>query len=166
MVGSAALGYTQLFAPGYSPTLAGVPGAHDAGKIARSADRVNVGARVGAQTTDDILNGRVTVTMSSKNHSIPFKTKQVKDELDRSLDKSTREVAEEMLRAEEQANLLEYEVGQAIFQRLGETSGASVRKFTPSVPYSSKRVYYPFDGEYWTEELPYYKFNIEDRCIE
>ena len=71
-----------------------------------------------------------------------------------------------MLQAEEQVNLLEYEVGQAIFQRLSE-SGAmtSARKRAARIPLSSERVYYKFSGEYWTDELPHYKFNIEDRCV-
>ena len=76
------------------------------------------------------------------------------------------EVAEEMLQAEEQVNLLEYEVGQAIFQRVSETSINMLRKKAAKVPISSARVYYRFGGEYWTDELPHYKFNIEDRCVE
>jgi len=94
------------------------------------------------------------------------KIRQVKDELKRSLEESTAEVAEEMLRAEEQVNLLEYEVGQAIFQRVSETSTTTMRKKAARVPISSERVYYRFGGEYWTDELPHYKFNIQDRCVD
>ena len=95
------------------------------------------------------------------------KIDQMKGELERSLEESTREVAEEMLDAEEQVNLLEYEVGQAIFQRVSESASASeARKAAPKVPISAERVYYKFSGEYWTDELPHYKFNIEDRCVE
>jgi len=94
------------------------------------------------------------------------KIRKVKDDLKRSLEQSTAEVAEEMLQAEEQVNLLEYEVGQAIFQRVSETSSTTLRKRAAKVPISSERVYYRFGGEYWTDELPHYKFNIEDRCVE
>jgi len=94
------------------------------------------------------------------------KMKQVREDLKRSLEQSTAEVAEEMLQAEEQVNLLEYEVGQAIFQRVSETSINMLRKKAAKVPISSARVYYRFGGEYWTDELPHYKFNIEDRCVE
>ncbi len=95
------------------------------------------------------------------------KRAQVKEELFTAQEISTREVAEEMLDAEEQVNLLEYEVGQAIFQRVGESASAThVRKHASKVPISSERTYYVFSGEYWTDELPHYKFNIEDRCVE
>ncbi|MCC6746252.1 MAG: hypothetical protein IT371_01250 [Deltaproteobacteria bacterium] len=95
------------------------------------------------------------------------KDEQARAELDRSLDVSAREVAEEMLNAEEQVNLLEYEVGQAIFQRVADTTGvARGQKKAAKVPVSSERIYYRFGGEYWTDELPNYKFNIEDRCVE
>jgi hypothetical protein len=95
------------------------------------------------------------------------KLKEVGTDLERSLEHSSREVAEEMLQAEEQVNLLEYEIGQAIFQRVGEAGGAvAVKKQAAKVPIASGRVYYRFDDEYWTDELPHYKFNIEDRCVE
>ena len=95
------------------------------------------------------------------------KTQQTRSDLDRALDRSAAEVAEEMLRTEEQVNLLEYEVGQAIFQRVSDKAGvARLRKKAARVPLSSSRVYYRFNGEYWTDELPRYKFNIEDRCVE
>ena len=94
------------------------------------------------------------------------KLRQTRAELERAMKTSTAEVAEEMLRAEEQVNLLEYEVAQAIFQRVDDSEGAAkIRKPAPKVPLSSERVYYRFEGEYWTEELPSYKFNIEDRCV-
>jgi hypothetical protein len=95
------------------------------------------------------------------------KLEQARADLSRSLGASTREVAEEMLDAEEQVNLLEYEVGQAIFQRVSDTGPqTAVRKRAARIPLSSERVYYRFSGEYWTDELPNYKFNIEDRCVE
>ncbi|MCK5796167.1 MAG: hypothetical protein KAI47_03235, partial [Deltaproteobacteria bacterium] len=95
------------------------------------------------------------------------KLQQTRALLTRALKTTAREVAEEMLHTEEQVNLLEYEVGQAIFQRVEETGGvAKAQKAAARVPLSSTRVYYKFTGEYWTDELPRYKFNIEDRCVE
>ena len=95
------------------------------------------------------------------------KRRQTRAALLGALAKSTKHVAEQMLRTEEQVHLLEYEVGQAIFQRVQETAGvAKIRKTAAKVPLSSSRVYYHFTGEYWTDELPRYKFNIEDRCVE
>jgi hypothetical protein len=95
------------------------------------------------------------------------KRQQTRDLLARALKNTAREVAEEMLRTEEQVNLLEYEVGQAIFQRVSDSGGvAKARKRAAKVPLSSRRIYYKFNGEYWTDELPRYKFNIADRCVE
>jgi hypothetical protein len=95
------------------------------------------------------------------------KRRQIRAKLLRELDFTAKEVGEDMLRTEEQVFLLEYEVGQAIFERVGESSGvAKIRKPASKVPVSSSRVYYRFNGEYWTDELPRYKFNIEDRCVE
>ncbi|MBK8482503.1 MAG: hypothetical protein IPL40_15285 [Proteobacteria bacterium] len=100
-------------------------------------------------------------------HIYQQKLQQVRAELAVDLEASTRAVAEDMLSTQEQVNLLEYEVAQALFDRVSEGSGAAVlRKRTPPVPASSARVYYRFTQEYWTDELPFYKFNIEDRCVE
>lgn len=94
------------------------------------------------------------------------KLKQITDELNRALENSTKEVGEEMLNAEEQMNLFEYEIGQSIFQRVSENKEGQLRKYSPKVPLSSERVYYPFNGEYWSDELRNYRFNLEDRCVE
>lgn len=93
------------------------------------------------------------------------KLRVLKRELERVVDARSKIVAEEMLAVEEQANLLEYEVGQAIFQRLNDSGSWRGRRKAPKVPVSSRRTYYRFDGEYWTDELPSYKFNIDDRCV-
>ncbi|MFH1130536.1 MAG: hypothetical protein V1754_04330 [Pseudomonadota bacterium] len=108
-------------------------------------------------------------TPALKNYLLKLydhKLRQINSDLERNLEITSREVANEMLKTEEQVNLLEYEVGQAIFQRVGEAVDmAKVRKRKAKVPISSNRAYYRFGGEYWTDELPFYKFNIEDRCV-
>jgi len=92
---------------------------------------------------------------------------QIKEDLKRAMAVSAKEIAQELLKAEEQVNLLEYEVGQAIFQRVSDAAAkGQARKRAAKIPLSSRRIYYPFVGEYWTGELPYYKFNIEDRCVD
>ena len=37
-------------------------------------------------------------------------------------------------------------------------------EMNPSVPQNS--YYYPFDGEYWEDELGYYFFNVDNLCKE
>ena len=95
------------------------------------------------------------------------KLRQVKSKLENELEDSAQTIAQEMLQAEEQVHLLEYEVGQAIFERNSEDAKvAATRKPAPKVPIASRRIYYRFTGEYWTDELPRYKFNIENRCVD
>jgi hypothetical protein len=78
-----------------------------------------------------------------------------------------RDVAEGLLEAEEQANLLEYEVGVAIFRRVSDVSGrALTRVAAEKVPRGGPKTYYKFDGEFWTDELPDMRFLIQDRCAE
>jgi len=78
-----------------------------------------------------------------------------------------RDVAEGLLEAEEQANLLEYEVGVAIFRRVSDVSGrALTRAPAEKVPRGGPKTYYKFDGEFWTDELPDMRFLIQDRCAE
>ena len=77
-------------------------------------------------------------------------------------------VAAELLHANEQMNLLEYEVGLGIYRRIGRDARVATtdaeRKVT--IPKVSDQVYFHFDGEYWTDELPDMQFFIEDRCVD
>jgi tetratricopeptide (TPR) repeat protein len=82
----------------------------------------------------------------------------------RAMESGARRAAERLLEANEQANLLDYEVGVSIFRPVKST-GAS-RTAAEAVPSSGEKVYYPFDGEYWTDELPNMRFLIQDRCVE
>ena len=75
--------------------------------------------------------------------------------------------AEHLLEADEQANLLEYEVGVSIFKPIASASGeVRLRQAAEEVPGGGDTVYYPFDGEFWTDELPYMRFLIQDRCVD
>lgn len=75
--------------------------------------------------------------------------------------------AERLLDADEQANLLEYEVGVSIFRPIRDATGKiGVRDKAETVPSGGTRTYYPFDGEFWSDELPDMRFLIQDRCVE
>ena len=85
----------------------------------------------------------------------------------RALEDGARRAAERLLEADEQANLLEYEVGVSIFRPIRDPSGKlRVRAQAEVVPQSGPRIYYPFDDEFWTDELPDMRFLIQDRCVE
>jgi tetratricopeptide (TPR) repeat protein len=87
---------------------------------------------------------------------------------DRQLRGAVERVANDLLDANEQMNLLEYEVGLGIYRRIGrEARIASQEATRPTrIPRVSDRVYFHFDGEYWSDELPDMQFFIEDRCVD
>jgi len=87
--------------------------------------------------------------------------------LTRARDLGAAKAAEKLLDADEQANLLEYEVGVSIFRPIRDTGGKiGVRDKAERVPSGGPRTYYPFDDEFWSDELPDMRFLIQDRCVE
>ncbi len=85
----------------------------------------------------------------------------------RALSEGAELAAERLLESDEQANLLEYEVGVSIFKPIASASGdVKLRQTAEEVPGHGPNVYYPFDGEFWTDELPHMRFLIQDRCVE
>lgn len=85
----------------------------------------------------------------------------------RAMMEGSRLAAERLLESDEQANLLEYEVGVSIFKPIASASGeVKLRQAAEEVPSGGPTVYYPFDGEFWTDELPHMRFLIQDRCVE
>ncbi len=74
--------------------------------------------------------------------------------------------ADELLRADEQMGLLDYEVGLDIFKRL-KAGAAQQGKETPlTIPYDSANVFYEFDTEFWNDELHSYQYYVNSRCFE
>lgn len=83
------------------------------------------------------------------------------------MERTGHAVAEELLEALEQANLLEYEVGVSIHRRVQDAGGRDYRGArAEDVPLDGEQTYYRFDGEFWTDELPDMRFLIQDRCVE
>jgi hypothetical protein len=80
------------------------------------------------------------------------------------LEHATERVADELLRVEEQMNLIDYEVGVGLFKS-GDTAGASTSKRVEDIPYGSQDSYFRFDGEYWSDEIGDYTVFAEDRCV-
>jgi hypothetical protein len=87
--------------------------------------------------------------------------------LQRTLEEAGNKIADRLLEADEQANLLEYEVGVSIFRPIRDASGKiRVRAAAEEVPSGGPRLFYHFDGEFWSDELPDMRFLIQDRCVE
>lgn len=78
-----------------------------------------------------------------------------------------QEVANEFLEYEEKTNLLAYEIKLDIYQRIYQDR-ANSREKSDGVGDDgyAKRYYvlYPFQGEFWNDELDNYKVTLNDKC--
>jgi hypothetical protein len=82
----------------------------------------------------------------------------------RSMESTTKRVVDELLRVEQQINVIDYEVGVGIFK--SGSTGSSTAKLRPEdIPLESSEVYFHFDGEYWSDELDDYTVLADNRCI-
>jgi len=77
---------------------------------------------------------------------------------------SVRQEADKLVRAAEQVRLMDYEVGLKLYERIKR--GSKITKDIEEPPLSQKEVAFPFDGEYWNDELRSYRVSLKSRCIE
>ena len=75
------------------------------------------------------------------------------------------ELTEELLAAEEGVRLIVHELGVSMLRGRRRPPGA-VEKPAVEIPITGDRVFYPFEGEYWTDELDGLVVIAEDRCID
>ena len=73
---------------------------------------------------------------------------------------------DELLRVDEQMNIIDYEIGVGLFKRSREESLSRERKAHLAAPVDSRDVFYRFDGEYWSDELNDYSVFADDRCVQ
>jgi hypothetical protein len=90
-----------------------------------------------------------------------LKGKRVDLEIDRMLEEQAREVAEELIDFEEQMQLLDYELGLAIYQRARLPAEGSARAKMEE----EEGAEFEFQGEFWNDELDSYRFILADRCV-
>jgi hypothetical protein len=84
----------------------------------------------------------------------------------RELDKALVKMADELLAVDEQMSILDYEVGIELFKRMGGGSELVHNEAPLRVPpIASDKVYYHFDGEFWSDELPDYHVLADNRCM-
>jgi hypothetical protein len=84
--------------------------------------------------------------------------------LQRRLPQAVDRVADELLRIDEQMNLIDYEIGAGLFKsRDVKQAVTGIRQ--EEVPFGSDAVFFKFDGEYWSDEVGDYTVLAEDRCI-
>ena len=82
----------------------------------------------------------------------------------RSMPAAMDRVADELLRIDEQMNLIDYEIGAGLFKST-EAAGAPRGTRAEDVPFGSDAVFFRFDGEYWSDEVGDYTVLVEDRCV-
>jgi tetratricopeptide (TPR) repeat protein len=78
------------------------------------------------------------------------------------IEKEYEDMANELLTYEEQAHLLEYEIGLDMSQRVHDYHyGDDTGEQTEAKP---RVVVYPFQGEFWNDELVNYEVTLPDKC--
>jgi hypothetical protein len=82
----------------------------------------------------------------------------------RSMESATNHVVDELLRVEQQINVIDYEVGVGIFKS-GSTASSTATLRPEDIPADSSDVYFHFDGEYWSDELNDYTVLADNRCM-
>lgn len=75
------------------------------------------------------------------------------------------DLTEELLSAQEGVRLIVHELGVSMLRGRRRPAGA-IEKPAVDVPITGERVFYPFEGEYWTDELDGLVVIAEDRCID
>jgi hypothetical protein len=75
------------------------------------------------------------------------------------------ELTEELLGAREGVRLIVHELGVSLLRGRRRPAGAE-EKPAVEVPLTGDRVFYPFQGEFWTDELDDLLVIAEDRCID
>lgn len=81
------------------------------------------------------------------------------------LERGVARAADELLRAHEQAGLVDYEVGLALYRRERGNDTPPNLAFQADAP-GAGEVAYEFDGEYWNDELLDLRLVLVNRCRE
>ncbi len=86
-------------------------------------------------------------------------------ELQRLVRNEYEDMANELLQYEEEAHLLEYEVGLDMYQRVNQYHYKGDNVLIKDAGTAMKsRVAYPFQGEFWTDELDDYNVTLPEKC--
>lgn len=75
------------------------------------------------------------------------------------------QLTDELLAAQEGVHLIVHELGVSLLRGRRRPPGAT-EKAGVEIPASGEKVFYQFDGEYWTDELDDLVVIAEDRCID
>ena len=92
-----------------------------------------------------------------------LKLEEAKRRLDLSLDQHTEEIGDQLLEAEEQMNVLDYEIELARNRR-AKTKPPQTGELVTDVPWTQEIQFYGFNGEFWNDEIEDLRVVIEDKC--
>jgi hypothetical protein len=93
-----------------------------------------------------------------------LKIKEMKRTIKADLYDGLEAVSERLLDQDEQLNLLTYEVRLDELKRVKLFEGVNLRQEEPLPMTHSERIYWNFDNEYWSDEMPDYRFLIQNEC--
>jgi hypothetical protein len=127
-------------------------------------------ARLGAMRTElgDALATKLLDTVSSRTQegviALGIKTNQLLQQISDELDELDVQVTEIRIEIEEDAaNKITQDIEQA-YQGETEALAEAEAQATATVLVGDKYVTWPFEGEYWTDEINSYRSDLKDIC--
>jgi len=88
---------------------------------------------------------------------------QSRNNLKRHIQDEYDKVANDLLQYEESVHLMEYEIGLDMYKRVYEAHYQEDRKDLPESTGRNTAIY-PFQGEFWNDELANYQVNLPNKC--
>jgi tetratricopeptide (TPR) repeat protein len=118
-------------------------------------------------TTETALADHVSNDKLSTHLQALYKARLrfVEDGLRRGLGPAIERVVDELLRVDEQMNLIDYEISAGLVKPGVKRGSKADTTQSWNLPYGSSKVYFPFDGEYWSDELNDFAVLADDRCL-
>ena len=89
--------------------------------------------------------------------------KQSRNKLKHLIEEDYKKAANDLLRYEENAHLMEYEIGLDMYKRVYEVHYQEEDKESSETT-TPKRAVYPFQGEFWNDELADYQVTLPNKC--
>jgi outer membrane protein assembly factor BamD (BamD/ComL family) len=89
--------------------------------------------------------------------------KQSRNKLKQLIEEDYEKAANDLLRYEENVHLMEYEIGLDMYKRVYEVHYQEERKERADAQ-TPKMAVYPFQGEFWNDELADYQVTLPNKC--
>jgi tetratricopeptide (TPR) repeat protein len=126
--------------------------------FARMRTRLHTEIALIDRISDDGLEGHLRTLYGAR---MAF----VEDNLRRGLPRAIERVVDELLRVAEQMDLIDYEISAGLVKPGVKRGAARFTARAGELPYGSPKVFFPFDGEYWSDELNDFAVLANDRCL-